>query len=376
MDTDNYEYSSLKRKRLTQACDCCRKMKVRCDATKPSCSTCYRLNTPCTFLTRNKRRGPRQNLMDAFGFLSGVSGNFQQTVLKMDGGKIIEVTSSMAAGEGNEMEAILHEEQPSQSSQGRSERLGKTPEVDVKVDSKSELSAQDHNFSLLSPPSEVNELSPLRTPKTFQQTSYLCSPNKPSITPDVELETKNILIPQNHNSSLRTSHPEENQLPSLRSQKEFQDSIYFHSHSESSVTPESEETLRKFDPESRLVATFFDYIHIHIPIVHQATFMRRYHEGKVESTLMDSICALASRYQPQTCEDPSDSIYSKRFEDKIFSCCENTSVEVIQALLLMSMYEISYGRQNRSCVYIGKCIYLILYNTCYVSREIKLQSIL
>ncbi|ORY08123.1 hypothetical protein K493DRAFT_201319, partial [Basidiobolus meristosporus CBS 931.73] len=55
----NFDFSSSsKRKRLTQACDCCRKMKVRCDALKPSCSTCSRLNIPCTFLTGTKRRGP------------------------------------------------------------------------------------------------------------------------------------------------------------------------------------------------------------------------------------------------------------------------------------------------------------------------------
>ncbi|ORX85290.1 hypothetical protein K493DRAFT_238711, partial [Basidiobolus meristosporus CBS 931.73] len=50
--------SSNKRKRLTQACDCCRRMKVKCDTDKPACATCRRLNVTCTFLTGNKKRGP------------------------------------------------------------------------------------------------------------------------------------------------------------------------------------------------------------------------------------------------------------------------------------------------------------------------------
>ncbi|ORY04512.1 hypothetical protein K493DRAFT_205679 [Basidiobolus meristosporus CBS 931.73] len=51
-----------KRRRLTQACDCCRRMKVRCDTDQPACTTCRRLNVACTFLTGNKKRGPRQRL--------------------------------------------------------------------------------------------------------------------------------------------------------------------------------------------------------------------------------------------------------------------------------------------------------------------------
>ncbi|ORY06460.1 hypothetical protein K493DRAFT_371294 [Basidiobolus meristosporus CBS 931.73] len=282
----------MKRKRLTQACDCCRKMKVRCDATKPSCSTCYRLNIPCTFLTRNKRRGPRQNMMDAFGFLSGVSGNFQQTVLKMDGGKIIEVTSSMAAEEGNEVEALLQKEQPSQStSKGAMEE-------DSKSDSEHDV-LNCHNIDTpRSVPSDIMEVSSPQTSKQSPDPSKLFAGKSPA--------------------------------PSLA------------------------DTAREtFSYEGHLVETYFNYIHIHAPIIHKATFMEKYREEKVDSILISSICALALRYQPQNSEDPLDSIYSKRFENEILSRCESASIEVIQSLLLMSIYEISYGRQNRSCVYIG-----------------------
>ncbi|KAK9727343.1 hypothetical protein K7432_001922 [Basidiobolus ranarum] len=94
-ESTSNEASSLdKKKRLTQACDRCRKMKVKCDAAKPECSTCHRLKVACTFLTGNKRRGPRQNIMESLNFLSGSPGNFRHAVLKMDGGKIVELASS------------------------------------------------------------------------------------------------------------------------------------------------------------------------------------------------------------------------------------------------------------------------------------------
>ncbi|KAK9692595.1 hypothetical protein K7432_014259 [Basidiobolus ranarum] len=53
-----------KRKRLTQACDTCRKKKVKCDGNRPSCSNCIRLKVPCTYLPSLKKRGPRQGQND------------------------------------------------------------------------------------------------------------------------------------------------------------------------------------------------------------------------------------------------------------------------------------------------------------------------
>src|SRR2546429_122623 len=49
IDTDNLapasnlEEQTIKRKRLTQACDACRKKKVKCSGDKPSCNNCTRL---------------------------------------------------------------------------------------------------------------------------------------------------------------------------------------------------------------------------------------------------------------------------------------------------------------------------------------------
>ncbi|ESK90240.1 hypothetical protein Moror_7694 [Moniliophthora roreri MCA 2997] len=60
---DDNENHGLKRKRLQDACDSCRRRKIRCDsATSPgnSCSNCVSAGTECTHDLQKKKRGPRQ----------------------------------------------------------------------------------------------------------------------------------------------------------------------------------------------------------------------------------------------------------------------------------------------------------------------------
>ncbi|KAF9437852.1 hypothetical protein BGZ76_010868 [Entomortierella beljakovae] len=54
----------VKRKRLTQACDPCRKKKIKCDGVKPSCANCLKINANCTYLPSMKKRGPRQGYIE------------------------------------------------------------------------------------------------------------------------------------------------------------------------------------------------------------------------------------------------------------------------------------------------------------------------
>ncbi|KAE8153373.1 beta-glucosidase [Aspergillus avenaceus] len=46
----------------TQACDICRKRKVKCYRTESRCTRCERLNLSCTFLTPSRARGPKKRL--------------------------------------------------------------------------------------------------------------------------------------------------------------------------------------------------------------------------------------------------------------------------------------------------------------------------
>ncbi|ORY08122.1 hypothetical protein K493DRAFT_295142 [Basidiobolus meristosporus CBS 931.73] len=116
----------------------------------------------------------------------------------------------------------------------------------------------------------------------------------------------------------------------------------------------SDGALTNADSESMLISAFFDHIYIHIPIIHKTNFLMNYHQGSVHRLLLSSVCALASRYV----EENPDSTHSQYFEDNILSSCDDASIEVLQSLLIMSLYEISCGRQNRSYIYIGIAIRL------------------
>ncbi|CAO3694028.1 unnamed protein product [Umbelopsis ramanniana] len=60
--TDNS--AGAKRKRLTQACDVCRRKKIKCDGAKPACANCVRMKQECSYLPSNKKRGPRQGYIE------------------------------------------------------------------------------------------------------------------------------------------------------------------------------------------------------------------------------------------------------------------------------------------------------------------------
>ncbi|ORX92972.1 hypothetical protein K493DRAFT_39435 [Basidiobolus meristosporus CBS 931.73] len=55
-------FGMLKKKpRASRACDICRKKKVKCDNEKPACSNCLSFGYECTYLEKQKKRGPQPN---------------------------------------------------------------------------------------------------------------------------------------------------------------------------------------------------------------------------------------------------------------------------------------------------------------------------
>ncbi|KAK9761627.1 hypothetical protein K7432_013339 [Basidiobolus ranarum] len=48
-----------KKPRASRACDACRKKKVKCDNEKPACSNCVSYGYECTYLEKQKKRGPQ-----------------------------------------------------------------------------------------------------------------------------------------------------------------------------------------------------------------------------------------------------------------------------------------------------------------------------
>ncbi|KAH8735247.1 hypothetical protein BGZ61DRAFT_473857 [Ilyonectria robusta] len=51
----------------TQACEACRRRKVKCDAVPPQCSNCRALGLDCEYSTRRKKRGPKPRTRSGLG---------------------------------------------------------------------------------------------------------------------------------------------------------------------------------------------------------------------------------------------------------------------------------------------------------------------
>ena len=74
--------AASKQKRI--ACVLCRKRKLRCDGTRPTCGTCKRLSHDCTYDEVRKKSGPKRGyvkLLEARLRTYGISEPFRATWL-------------------------------------------------------------------------------------------------------------------------------------------------------------------------------------------------------------------------------------------------------------------------------------------------------
>ncbi|KAK9764931.1 hypothetical protein K7432_007133 [Basidiobolus ranarum] len=274
VSVSNAIFIADKKKRLTQACDRCRIMKVKCDATKPACENCHKLKTPCTFLTGNKRRGPRHNIMESLSFLSGSQGNFRHAVLKMDGGKIVELNSSTNA----------RKNQTKVKKEKAKGVLYPNEEPPYKFHSHSAVSSESYRKRV-----KVKELS---IDTIDDQPSIDESPNK-KIRSDVVKDVQQLL------------------------------NIYF------------------------------EHLHHHIPIVHPRFLIEGSTNTFSRKLLLHSICAITCRYLSNDSSGKSGKPFRDLVQSQLLDCCEEPSVELIQALLIMCFYEFSQADFNKSSLYIG-----------------------
>ncbi|KAI9480780.1 MAG: hypothetical protein EXX96DRAFT_564130 [Benjaminiella poitrasii] len=82
-----------KRKRLTQACELCRRKKIKCDGSKPACNNCKRLNNTCTYSSSSKKRGPRQGYIE---MLEQRLAKMEQILLSDSGDSSNNIISNLA----------------------------------------------------------------------------------------------------------------------------------------------------------------------------------------------------------------------------------------------------------------------------------------
>ena len=114
------------------------------------------------------------------------------------------------------------------------------------------------------------------------------------------------------------------------------------------------------DPEfvTRLALWYFKYIHNQqYPLFHKPTFLKGITDGKHSKCLLYAFCALAGRYSPdETLRAhliPICSQFASRARDLISQNFDTISIETIQTLNLLAIFEQHVGNGGKSWTYTG-----------------------
>ncbi|CAI2165858.1 8229_t:CDS:2 [Funneliformis geosporum] len=350
------ETQPSKRRRLTQACDACRKKKVKCSGDKPSCNNCTRLGTTCTYLPSTRKRGPRVGLVES------LEKRLQQ------------------------MEKLL---QPL-----------KEQRIDDDVEDKKSVKKPRLNIDNVEPKSEIpinnytsnNASHNTDDQQSQSQTAFI------NIFPQLEQQTTHEqFYNEDKSGSIANDDDESDELiffgksaakPGFRNMKELFvhcnidlpmicDSSENHNHSSASessnsmdgdsINPSITAVIRSrnglppVDIVEHLAACFFRHIDIQMPMFHKATFMKHLRQNKVAPFLVFAICAVSARYStnPSIIRRPpylSGEPFAAIANEYLFETFDNPSVEHVQGLLLLSVHMYGIGKGPRAWMYSGMAV--------------------
>ncbi|KAG0056801.1 hypothetical protein BGZ83_003419 [Gryganskiella cystojenkinii] len=278
----------IKRRRLTQACDVCRKKKIKCDGLKPTCANCAKVDANCTYLPSMKKRGPRQ------GYIELLEKRLDKMEQMLQHGPAagLEQDSSL------DRRAILAAEESSDSTD-----VPKSTREKEKIESRyfGNTSVFGHYAMKDRPYFHVDKCKDI--------------PSEPSLT----------LI-----SSKRPLYGIKDEIP------------------------------RK-DILDHLINLFFDSVYYQFPIIHPATFMKQYKEGKVAPNLLNAICAAVARFSdhPDVLTTPgflAGEPFATNVRGSVIDSIDTPTVSNVQALLFLSMYEYGAARGPRAWMFGGMAI--------------------
>lgn len=121
-----------------------------------------------------------------------------------------------------------------------------------------------------------------------------------------------------------------------------------------------EEIPRK-DILDHLINLFFDSVYYQFPILHPATFMQQYKEGKVPPNLLNAICASVARFSnhPDVLTTPAylaGEPFATNVRGVLFDSIDIPTVSNVQALIFLCMYEYGAARGPRAWMFGGMAI--------------------
>jgi len=286
VDIDNNpvtETQPIKRKRLTQACDACRKKKVKCSGEKPSCNNCRRLGTTCTYLPSTRKRGPRVGLVESL----------EKRLQQME--KLLQPLKEQGIVDNVEDRKFI-----------KKPRLnGLNPEPN------SEIPINNYNT--------FNNSNDQQSQPPFGQTEFINVFSQPSQVEQVQLSNQDNISNDDDDDDEPLFFGKSSAKPGFRNMKELfvhcnQDlpikseplEIDDHSHTESNnsidIIPSINAIIRSksnglppVDIIEHLAACFFRHIDIQMPMFHEATFMKHLRQNKVAPFLVYAIAAVSAR---------------------------------------------------------------------------------
>ncbi|KAI1316649.1 hypothetical protein EDD11_009684 [Mortierella claussenii] len=309
--TDGDEAAPIKRKRLTQACDPCRKKKIKCDGVKPSCANCTKLNGNCTYLPSMKKRGPRQGYIELL----------EKRLDKME--QLLQHGSAAIDPELLDSKSILN----SRLRPGSRHSASPSASGAAALEEGTSVSSQGASNRTRGDPEE----------RYFGTTSGYSSQY-------AEYDKQNDPI----KGAVGLKYSSQRTLPHSKDQPK------------NPLYGIRDEIPRK-DILDHLIDLFFDSIYFQLPIIHPVTFRKQYREGKISPNLLNAMCAVVARFSnhPDVVTTPAflaGEPFATNVRGMLLDSIDIPTVSNVQALVFLSMYEYGAARGPRAWMLGGMAV--------------------
>ncbi|KAG0227092.1 hypothetical protein BGW42_003150, partial [Actinomortierella wolfii] len=349
-----------KRRRVSRACDTCRRKKVRCDGLQPSCTNCTTFGFQCTFNDSAKKRGPPKGYIEALE-------NRLHRMESLLGGLVQNGVASKpdldAWREENEddLDSLEVNWGSNSTEAGARSAPKRMPSTDLQTDTqvsigdnnpepiKEEPEENVHPFDK-SAREKLNALSDSLDAMTLEDTSFVRYLGNSS---GIDLLHKSQML---KNGSL---------LVPMKLKEHYEWMIEI----ENALRQEEEQTaLPPRDIADHLIEIYFARIHPLLPILPKASFLRQYRSADPEKrppvVLLTAMFALASCFSdhPEIVRDNDDNesfgdVYFARAKRLVDFEYEMPRPSAVQALLLMTVYRLTNARcGGRVWVMLGMAI--------------------
>ncbi|KAF9918041.1 hypothetical protein BX616_010512 [Lobosporangium transversale] len=342
-----------KRRRVSRACDICRRKKVRCDGLQPSCTNCTTFGFQCTFNDSAKKRGPPKGYIEALenrlhrmeSLLGGLVQSGERPKADLDAWRdehdddVDSLDSIWPASSDTPLFPP-----PVPSSLPTNNRHQHTDSISTAISSSSTINSQMNEEEEeevlpfdLEAREKINAISDSLSSMTLDDGGFVRYLGNSSGIDMLQrsqlLKNGRYMMPLRMNEHREWLLQRENIIAQM----------------------ESEMTMPPRDLAEHLIELYFTYVHPNIPVLHRPTFMRQYRNldplKKPPRALLNAMFAIASRYStnPEIIgNDPEafgDEYFSraKRLIDLEYEVPRQTS---IQALLLMVTYRFTSAKSG------------------------------